>query len=70
MSARGRHQDRHGADATRHDRDGLCYRDGHFYRWNGVGPDWTSHRSSRHDGNRCEHDRGGRHHHGLSRDDR
>ncbi|MFF4037175.1 hypothetical protein [Streptomyces sp. NPDC001816] len=67
---RGWHQDRHGTDATRHDCDGLYYRDGHFYRWEGEGHGWTSDRSYRHDGNRCEHDRGGRHHHDLTRDDR
>ncbi|MEV6297155.1 hypothetical protein AB0M41_43750 [Streptomyces sp. NPDC051896] len=64
---RGWHQDPH---ETRHDCDGLYYRDGHFYRWEGEGHGWTSDRSYRHDGNRCEHDGRGRHHHDLSRDDR
>ncbi|MGW2034203.1 hypothetical protein [Streptomyces sp. NPDC001811] len=67
---RGWHQDRNGSDATRHDCDGLSYRDGHFSRWEGEGHGWTSDRSYRHDGNRCEHDGGGRHHRDLSRDDR
>ncbi|MFE3633543.1 hypothetical protein [Streptomyces sp. NPDC059168] len=67
---RGWHQDHHGIDATRHDCDGLYYRDGHFYRWEGEGHGWTSASSYRHDRNRCEHDGGGRHHHDLSRDDR
>lgn len=66
--ARGWHQDRHGSDSTRHDCDGLYYRDGHFYRWEGERHGWTSDRSYRHDGNRCERDGGGRHHHDLSRD--
>ncbi|KMS91268.1 MULTISPECIES: hypothetical protein [Streptomyces] len=69
--ARGWHQDPHGTDSTRHDCDGLYYRDGHFYRWEDEGHGgWTSDRSYRHDGNRCEHDGRGRHHHDLSRDDR
>ncbi|WP_433448467.1 hypothetical protein ACQPXS_08445 [Streptomyces sp. CA-142005] len=63
---RGWHQDRH---ETRHDCDGLYYRDGHFYRWEGEGHGRPSDRSYRHDGNRCEHDGRGRHHHDLSRDD-
>lgn len=67
--SRGWHQDRHGSDSARHDCDGLYYRDGHFYRWDGEGHGWTSDRSYRHDGNRCEHDGGGRNHHDLSRDD-
>ncbi|MFF7964735.1 hypothetical protein ACFZC3_05160 [Streptomyces sp. NPDC007903] len=67
---RGWHQDHHGTDSTRHDCDGLHYRDGHFYRWEGEGHGWTSDRSYRHDGNRYEHDGEGRYHHDLSRDDR
>ncbi|MGW1168960.1 hypothetical protein [Streptomyces sp. NPDC002550] len=34
---RGWHKDHHGTDATRHDCDGLSYRDGRFYRWEGAG---------------------------------
>ncbi|MER6222750.1 hypothetical protein ABT189_19700 [Streptomyces sp900105755] len=32
----GWHQD-HDTDSPRHDCDGLFYRDGHFYRWEGEG---------------------------------
>ncbi|MFF4120479.1 hypothetical protein [Streptomyces sp. NPDC001714] len=32
----GWHQDHH-TDSPRHDCDGLFYRDGHFYRWDGEG---------------------------------
>ncbi|MGW3354823.1 hypothetical protein ACWDFL_05290 [Streptomyces bungoensis] len=66
---RGWHQDRHGSDSPRHDCDGLYYRDGRFYRSEDEGHGWTTDRSYCHDGNRCEHDGGGRHH-DLSRDDR
>ncbi|MFJ9732613.1 hypothetical protein ACIRU2_19265 [Streptomyces sp. NPDC101169] len=34
---RGWHQGDSGPGATRHDCDGLHYRDGHFYRWEGEG---------------------------------
>ncbi|MET7778968.1 hypothetical protein ABZU94_25255 [Streptomyces mirabilis] len=68
---RGWHQDHHGTDSTRHDCEDLYYRDGHFYRGQGDGHDWKTDRSHhRHDGNRCEHDGWGRHHHVLNRDDR
>ncbi|MBL1083962.1 hypothetical protein JK359_18635 [Streptomyces actinomycinicus] len=67
---RGWHQDHHGTDSTRHDCDGLYYRDGHFYRWDGEGHGSTSDRSYQHDGNRWERDGGGGHRHDLSRDDR
>ncbi|WP_030340461.1 hypothetical protein [Streptomyces sp. NRRL S-1022] len=72
---RGWHQV-HGTDATRHDCEGLYYRDGHFYRSghvdrrDGEGYGWTSHRSYRHDGNSYEYDGSGRHHRDVSRDDR
>ncbi|AOR31628.1 hypothetical protein BFF78_11715 [Streptomyces fodineus] len=65
----GWHQDHH-TDSPRHDCDGLFYRDGHFYRWEGEGHGWKSDRSYRHDGYRFEHDGRGRDHHDLSRDDR
>ncbi|MGW7408419.1 hypothetical protein ACWGI9_32845 [Streptomyces sp. NPDC054833] len=67
---RGWHQDHHGANATRHDCDGLFYHDGHFYRWEGEGRGWKSERSYPNDGNRLEHDGRSRDHHALSRDDR
>lgn len=67
---RGWHQDHHSTDATRHDCDGLFYRNGHFYRWEGEGHGWRLDRSYRHDGNRYEHDGWGRNHHDLSRHDR
>ncbi|MGW0211497.1 hypothetical protein ACWDZ8_39190 [Streptomyces sp. NPDC003233] len=66
---RGWHQDHH-THSPRHDCDGLFYRDGHFYRWDGEGQGWKSDRSYHHDGNRSEHDGRGRDHHELSRDDR
>ncbi|MEU6668060.1 hypothetical protein [Streptomyces sp. NPDC046727] len=67
---RGWHQDHHHTGSSRHDCDGLTYRDGHFYRWEGEGRGWKSDRSYRHDDNRLEHDGRGREHHYLSRDDR
>ncbi|MEV7684603.1 hypothetical protein ACFW1F_00470 [Streptomyces bungoensis] len=67
---RGWHQDPHGTDATRHDCGGLCYRDGHFYRWDGEGPGRPSGRSYRHDGNRCAPAGGGRRPDDLSREGR
>ncbi|ANP50007.1 hypothetical protein J2Z21_001314 [Streptomyces griseochromogenes] len=68
---RGWHQDHNGTDSTRHDCDGLFYRDGHFYRWEGEGHGgWKSDRSYLHDGYRHEHDGRGWDHHDLSRDDR
>ncbi|MFG2948464.1 hypothetical protein [Streptomyces adustus] len=53
---RGWHQDPGFTDSTRHDCDGLYYRDGHFYRWEGERHDWKSERSHRQDGNRYERD--------------
>ncbi|MEV6116236.1 hypothetical protein AB0L59_28030 [Streptomyces sp. NPDC052109] len=67
---RGWHPDHHGTDSTRHDCDGLFYRDGHFYRWEGEGHGWRSDRSYRHDGSRCEHVSRGVGHRDPSRDDR
>ncbi|MES9525157.1 hypothetical protein [Streptomyces capoamus] len=66
----GWHQDHRGTGSTRHDCDGLYYRDGHFYRWEGQGRGWTSDRSYRLGENRSEHDGGSSHHHDLSRDQR
>ncbi|MGW7253822.1 hypothetical protein [Streptomyces sp. NPDC054834] len=65
---RGWHQDHRVTDSTRHDCEGLFYRDGHFYRWEGEGHGWKSDRSYRHDGNRFERDGRGRDHHDLSDD--
>ncbi|MFF7979686.1 hypothetical protein ACFZDK_11200 [Streptomyces sp. NPDC007901] len=67
---RGWHQDPRATDSTRHDCDGLFYRDGHFYRGDGHGHRWTSDTSYRHDGTRHEHGGRDRDHDGLSRDDR
>ncbi|MEV6297418.1 transposase [Streptomyces sp. NPDC051896] len=51
-------------------RDGLFYRDGHFYRGESEGHVWKSDRSYHHDRNRVWHDGRGRDHHDLSRDER
>ncbi|MFD3585806.1 hypothetical protein [Streptomyces sp. NPDC058683] len=52
---RGWHQGRHSTDSTRHDCDGLFYRGGHFYRWEGEGHGGKSDQSYRDDWYRSEH---------------
>lgn len=64
---RGWHREIHGTDPTRHDCEGLYYRHGHFYRWEGEGHDWTSDSSYQHDGNHLGLGRWGRDHLDLNR---